>query len=97
MHTGGLKATFGRDKLRAETRYHFDEHGNYLGYVDEVGHYRDRDGIYRGALSDSGIRLDENGRYHGHVDVQGRCWDLTGRSCGYLLTAAGRVPFARAS
>lgn len=66
---------------------HFDLHGNRLGYVDNVGHYFDPAGQYRGSLSQDGYLRDEYGAACGRVDAEGQMWDEEGSYRGYLVRA----------
>ncbi len=68
--------------------YHFDPHGNCLGYFDRVGHYFDPAGQYRGSLSRNGNLYDEDGALSGRVDAQRHVWNEEGSCRGYLVDAA---------
>ncbi len=67
--------------------YHFDQHGNCLGYVDRVGHYFDPVGQYRGSLSRNGDLYDEDGTLSGRVDARRQVWNEEGSCRGYLVDA----------
>ena len=72
----------------AQPRYHFDEHGNYRGYLDDEGHYRTPRGADLGYLIRGGQFFDQQGVYRGHVDQLGRYYDEHGTYLGYF-----REPF----
>ena len=78
-------------------RYHFDRHGNYLGYIDERGRYFDVRGRQEGSLVSGQKLYDRQGAYRGRVDAQGNYFDELGRCRGYLRHAGrgedGGVPF----
>jgi hypothetical protein len=65
-------------------RYHFDRHGNYLGYIDERGRYFDVGGRQVGNLVGGQRFYDRQGAYRGRVDAQGSYFDELGRCRGYL-------------
>ncbi len=65
-------------------RYHFNVHGSYLGYIDEVGRYFLSDGTQSARLEEDGTMRDLAGRRCGRVDAQGRYWDAQGNYCGYF-------------
>jgi hypothetical protein len=68
-------------------RYHFGQFGAYLGYLDEFGQYRDRDGAQIATLNEQGALYDESGAYRGRIDALGQYWDETGRYHGYFRAA----------
>ncbi len=72
----------------ATPRYHFDEHGNYLGYLDDEGRYRDPRGTDRGYVIRGGSFYDRRGAYRGRLDPIGRYYDEHGTYLGYF-----RAPF----
>jgi hypothetical protein len=66
-------------------RYHVNQWGAYLGYIDEVGHYFDREGRYVGVVSSDGAFYDASGTYSGRFDIQGQYWNEGNVPNGYLL------------
>jgi hypothetical protein len=68
----------------APPRYHFDEHGNYLGYLDDEGRYRDTAGTDLGYVVRDRSVYDQQGACRGHVDLIGRYFDEHGTYLGYF-------------
>ncbi len=68
-------------------RYHFDDSGTYLGYLDREGHYRDPGGGDSGFVIRDGGFYDTCGRYRGYVDIVGRYYDEGGAYRGYFRAA----------
>ena len=62
------------------TRYHFDLHGSYRGYLDDFGRYYDERGEYRGHVvgrSDARRQklCDREGNELGFIDAVGNYYD----------------------
>jgi hypothetical protein len=62
------------------TRYHFDLHGSYRGYLDDAGRYFDSLGVYRGQVvgrTDARRQelCDREGKDLGFIDAVGNYYD----------------------
>jgi len=71
-------------------RYHFDDWGKCLGYVDD-DQYFDKSGRCLGDVRNGRDFYDIQGVYRGHFDIQGQFWDEHGTYGGYLRGPIARV------
>jgi hypothetical protein len=67
-------------EVEGMTRYHFDLHGSYRGYLDDAGRYFDTEGVCRGHLvcrSDARRQslVDPEGNEVGFIDAVGNYYD----------------------